>query len=220
MTQRNYDLLIFDWDGTLANSTGMIASCVQVAAREAGLRELSFSEASFVIGLGLNEAITYLFGEGISAAQRTQMAEGYKHHYYAQDIETPLFEGAFDALINLERLGFNLAVATGKGRKGLNKSLELTGLNKLMKATRCVDECPSKPNPQMILELLEETNSLKSRALMIGDTTFDLEMAKKAGLSSLAVNYGAHNHQDLAQFNPLAHFETFAQLNNWILQNG
>ena len=220
MTQRNYDLLIFDWDGTLANSTDMIAACVQAAACEAGLRELSLTEASFVIGLGLNEAITHLFGENISATQRTRMAVGYKHHYYAQDIETPLFEGAHEALVDLKRLGFNLAVATGKGRKGLNKSLALTRLDKLMTATRCVDECPSKPNPQMILQLLEETNCVKGRALMIGDTTFDMEMAKNAEVASLAVLYGAHGQQDLATFNPLGQFSTFAQLNNWILQNG
>ena len=198
----------------------MIAACVQAAAVEAGLRELTFTEASYVIGLGLNEAITHLYGHGISATQRIQMAESYKRHYYAQDIETPLFEGAFDALRNFERLGFNLAVATGKGRKGLNTSLQLTGLGKLMTATRCVDECPSKPNPQMILDLLEETNTLPNRALMIGDTTFDMEMAQNAGVAGLAVTYGAHRHEDLAQFNPLAFFETFADLNSWLLKNG
>ena len=220
MTDRNYDLLIFDWDGTLANSTGMIAACVQAASREAGLRDLTFTEASYVIGLGLQEAITHLFGNDISSTQRNQMAENYKRHYYAQDIETPLFEGAFDALQNLERLGFNLAVATGKGRKGLNASLQLTGLGQLMTATRCVDECPSKPNPHMILELLEETNTLKSRTLMIGDTTFDMQMAQNAGVTGLAVNYGAHSHGDLARFNPLKHFESFADLNTWLLKNG
>ena len=220
MTDRNYDLFIFDWDGTLANSTGMIAACVQAAAREAGLRELTFTEASYVIGLGLQEAITHLYGNDVSAAQRIQMAEGYKRHYYAQDIETPLFEGAFDALQNLEWLGFNLAVATGKGRKGLNTSLQLTGLGQFMTATRCVDECPSKPNPQMIVELLEETNTLASRALMIGDTTFDMEMAKNAGIAGLAVTYGAHSREDLTKFRPLQQFASFNELNTWLLKNG
>lgn len=220
MIEKNYDLLIFDWDGTLANSTGMIAACVQAAAVEANLPALTFNQASYVIGLGLQEAITHLYGNDISSTQRTQMAEAYKRHYYAQDIETPLFDGAFDALQHLKRLGYKLAVATGKGRKGLNTSLQLTNLDQLMVATRCVDECASKPNPQMILELLDETNTLKSRALMIGDTTFDMEMALNADVAGLAVNYGAHGHEDLAPFNPIAHVDTFAELNSWLLKNG
>lgn len=215
---KRFDLIVFDWDGTLANSTQMITDCVREASADAGLAMPKPAAASHVIGLGLYEAIDMLFDK-ISETQRQHMAERYRYHYHARDEETPLYDGVFEAISELEKQGFMLAVATGKGRNGLNKSLARSGLAKYFHATRCMDECLSKPHPQMLLELMDELSALSERTLMVGDTSFDLQMAQNASVSSVGVSYGAHPLVNLLPHAPLAHFDEFTKLNQWLIKH-
>ena len=170
------------------------------------------SSAGHIIGLGLYEAITALFGE-LEEAQFQQLVERYRSHYHARDEATPLFVGVHDAIIELYKQGFMLGVATGKGRNGLNKSLQHSGLAEYFHATRCVDECHSKPHPQMLLELMEELDAAPERTLLVGDTSYDLQMAQNAHVASLAVSYGAHSLDHLLPHAPLEHF-MIAKLNH------
>lgn len=215
---KRFDLIVFDWDGTLANSTQMIVDCIREASADAGLTVPEPAIASSIIGLGLNEAIHTLFGE-LEPQQYQELTARYRFHYHARDLETPLFEGVADTLSMLEKQGFMLGVATGKGRNGLNRSLSRSGMAPYFHATRCVDECHSKPHPQMLLELMDEVGVFPERTLMIGDTSFDLQMAKNANVASLAVSYGAHPLSELLDHKPLAHFETFPALSDWLMQH-
>ncbi|MDX9950654.1 MAG: HAD-IA family hydrolase [Methylophilaceae bacterium] len=212
---RQYDLIVFDWDGTLANSTQMIVDCMRAASAEAGLPVPAPSAASHIIGLGLAEAVHALFGE-LSPTQYQLLVARYRYHYYARDEETPLFEGVVASMQYLSDAGYMLAVATGKGRNGLNKSLSKTGLADFMHATRCVDECFSKPHPQMLHELMDELVTTPGRTLMIGDTSYDLQMASNAGVDSLGVTYGAHPEAELKKHRPLACFDQFSALDQWL----
>jgi phosphoglycolate phosphatase len=214
---KRFDLIVFDWDGTLADSTRMIVDCLREASADAGLQVPEPAEASSIIGLGLNEAVLALFGE-LNAGQYQQLTARYRHHYHLRDKETPLFDGVVETLAALADRGFMLAVATGKGRNGLNSSLQRSGLTSRFHATRCVDECFSKPHPQMLLELMDELGALPERTLMIGDTSFDLQMAQNASVASLAVSYGAQPLSNLVPHAPLAHFSEFFSLSQW-LQN-
>ncbi len=214
---KRFDLIVFDWDGTLANSTQMITECVRAASSDAGLPVPEPGIASHVIGLGLYEAIDFLFDE-ISETQRQLMAERYRYHYHVRDEETPLYDGVLEAVMNLEKQGFMLGVATGKGRNGLNRSLARSGLAKFFHATRCMDECPSKPHPQMLLELMDELSATPERTLMVGDTSFDLQMAQNASVSRVAVSYGAHPLKNLLPYTPIAHFDQFTKLNQWLIE--
>jgi phosphoglycolate phosphatase len=168
--------------------------------------------------LGLREAITVLF-ESTSESQYQQLVERYRHHYFARDQQTLLFDGAALALAELQAQGFMLAIATGKGRNGLNRSLEASGLAPYIHASRCADECFSKPHPQMLLELMDELGVAAERTLMIGDTSFDLQMASNAGVASLGVCYGAHPLDELLPHAPIAHFDQFTKLNQWLIMN-
>lgn len=210
-----YDLIVFDWDGTLANSTQMIVDCMREASADAGLPVPEPTAASHIIGLGLAEAVHVLFGN-LDSTQYQQLIARYRYHYYARDEETPLFAGVMTAMEYLSEAGFMLAIATGKGRNGLNKSLTRTGLAGFMHATRCVDECFSKPHPQMLYELMDELGAERERTLMIGDTSYDLQMASNAGVSSLAVTYGAHPESELKKHQPLACFNQFDTLDLWL----
>ncbi|HEY8118936.1 MAG TPA: HAD-IA family hydrolase [Methylophilaceae bacterium] len=215
---RNFDLIVFDWDGTLADSTGMIVDCIREASAEINLPVPDKSVARKVIGLGLKEAIASLFGD-LSPEQYRQLTARYRAHYFQRDEETLLYEGVHNAIVNLKQQGFILAVATGKGRNGLNLSLERSGLVSYFLATRCVDECYSKPHPQMLLELMDELGATPERTLMIGDTSYDLQMAQNANVASLAVSYGAHHLENLLPHSPLAHFDDFTKLNQWLIMN-
>ena len=215
---KQYDLIVFDWDGTLANSTQMIVDCMREASADAGLPVPEPTAASNIIGLGLAEAVHALFGE-LTPAQYQQLVARYRHHYYTRDEDTPLFEGVRETIEYLSKAGFMLAVATGKGRNGLNKSLEKSGLADFMHATRCVDECFSKPHPQMLHELMDELVTGPERTLMIGDTSYDLQMASNAGVTSLAVTYGAHPESELKKHQPLACFDRFTSLDQWLREH-
>ncbi len=216
---RRYELLIFDWDGTLMDSTGVIATCIQAASRDMGLPEPTRETASHIIGLGLRQALRTLFPD-LPDELHPELAAHYRRHFLARDAEIPLFEGAFQLIDELRAQGYLLAVATGKARMGLRRALDHTGLHAHFHATRTADETVSKPHPAMIEELLDELAVDKSRALMIGDTTHDLEMARNAGVAALAVAYGAHPAEQLERLNPLAVCREFGELAQWLRANG
>ena len=215
---KRFDLIVFDWDGTLPDSTQMIVECIRQASAEAGLSVPEPAAASNIIGLGLREAIAVLFGS-LSDSQYELLTARYRHHYFARDQQTLLFEGAAQAIGELEQQGFMLAVATGKGRNGLNRSLVDSGIAHHIHASRCADECLSKPHPQMLMEIMDELGVEAERTLMVGDTSYDLQMARNAQVASLAVSYGAHALEDLLPHAPLAHFDQFTKLNQWLIMN-
>ncbi|MFL9711889.1 HAD family hydrolase [Methylobacillus pratensis] len=215
---KRFDLIVFDWDGTLANSTQIIVDSIRKGAVETGLDDPGQEAASSIIGLGLREAIEQLFGV-ITQEQIQQMAARYNVHYNAHQDDVVLFDQAYDTVSRLNQQGYMLGVATGKGRRGLNHALAHSGLGEFIHGTRCVDECLSKPNPQMLLELMDEFGVEPERTLMVGDTSFDLQMAQNAKVSSLGVTYGAHPLERLLPHSPLAHFDDFATLSQWLDAN-
>ncbi|CAN4270300.1 Gph Predicted phosphatases [Methylophilaceae bacterium] len=215
--QKQFDLIVWDWDGTLADSTGMITDALLNAAAQVGLPTLTSSEASSIIGLGLREAIHALYGD-IPAAQAQALATQYSSNYYAGESRIPLFAGAVDTIKTLNKRGFKLAVATGKGRRGLNLALQHSALTHYFHATRTVDECFSKPHPQMLHELMEALVVLPERTLMIGDTSYDLQMAKNAGVSAVGVTYGAQKAEQWQHLEPIRQFNNFNSLSAWLLE--
>ena len=213
---KQFDLIVWDWDGTLANSTGMITDAIVQAASQVGLPALDPTAASNIIGLGLRESIHALFGD-IPADKAQALARQYTANYYAGEAEIPLFTGAKATIIELHRRGYKLAVATGKGRRGLNLALEHCGLSPYFHATKTVDECFSKPHPQMLDELMDELVVRPERTLMIGDTSYDLQMAQNAGVPALAVTFGAQSREQLLRYNPIKIFNQFSDLSSWLL---
>ena len=215
---KQYDLIVWDWDGTLADSTGMITRAIIKAAEQAGLPALSPEAASSIIGLGLRESIETLY-PGIASEQARVLAIQYNVNYFAGESEIPLFAGAADTIKTLNRRGYKLAVATGKSRRGLNLALEHTQLRNYFHATRTVDECFSKPHPQMLDELMDDLVALPERTLMIGDTSYDLQMAKNAGVHAVGVSYGAQKADAWQGLNPIQQFDTFGALSQWLLEH-
>ncbi len=215
---KNFDLLVFDWDGTLLDSTSAIVAAIQAACRDLGLPEPSDTRASHVIGLGLADALRYAVPT-LTEHRFPEMIERYRYHYLSRDHELDLFSGVVDLVSGLHAAGFHLAVATGKSRAGLGRSMARSGLAEYFSATRCADECHSKPHPQMLKELLSEFFLPPDRALMIGDTTHDLQMASNAGVAALAVSYGAHPADVLDSMNPLARLHSVEELGNWLHRN-
>ncbi len=213
---KQYDLIVWDWDGTLADSTGMITRAIVKAAEQARLPSLTAEAASSIIGLGLRESIDTLY-PGISDEQARVLATQYNVNYFAGESEIPLFDGAADTIKTLNRRGFKLAVATGKSRRGLNLALEHTQLRNYFHATRTVDECFSKPHPQMLDELMDDLVVLQERTLMIGDTSYDLQMAKNAGVNAVGVSYGAQPADAWQDLNPVQQFDNFTALSEWLL---
>lgn len=215
---KQFDLIVWDWDGTLADSTGMIASALVKAAAQMGLPSLALDKARNVIGLGLRESIYTLFGD-IPIEQVQALATQYSTNYYAGEQEVPLFGEANALIMELSRRGFKQAVATGKGRRGLNLALDRSGFANHINGTKTVDECFSKPHPQMLDELMDELVVTPERTVMIGDSTYDLQMAQNAGVQSLAVTFGAHTRKKLLKHDPKGVFNTFKELNDWLLNN-
>lgn len=208
---RRFDLIVFDWDGTLLDSTATIARCIQAAAKDVDLPEPSFQTASHVIGLGLQDALLHV-APSATAEQRMQMAQRYRVHYLASDAHLTLFEGTKTFLQQLSDYGYRLAVATGKSRAGLNRALLQTRVKHFFEATRTADETASKPDPLMLFELMQECNVAAERTLMIGDTTHDLEMARAAGVQSAAVSSGAHPEEQLRSYASIAQVSTVVDL--------
>ena len=212
----SYQLLIFDWDGTLIDSTGRIISSFQGGARELGLRIPPDEEVRNIIGLGLKEAIEQVMPE-LNSTQVDALAQAYSRHYLEVD-ETPtaLFHAVAEGLEYLRARGFRLAVATGKSRRGLDRVMQETGLGHLFEVTRCADETRSKPHPRMLEEILAHTKVSVDSALMIGDTDYDLNMATNAGMDALAVTYGAHELSRLEQAQPTHRVDSFVDFIDWI----
>ncbi len=216
--KKQFDLIVWDWDGTLADSTGMIARALVQAAEHVGLPKLALEKARTVIGLGLREAIHALYGD-ISGEKAQALAMQYRVNYFAGEQDVPLFDGAEKLIAELGRRGYKQAVATGKGRRGLNMALERIAVANYFQATRTVDECFSKPHPQMLDELMDLLVATPERTLMIGDSSYDLQMAENAGVTSLAVTYGAHDSKALLAHHPKGIFNTFNDLSDWLLNN-
>ncbi|CAM4205668.1 HAD-IIIA family hydrolase [Shewanella livingstonensis] len=196
-----YELVIFDWDGTLMDTVGKIVSCMQQVAQELMLPIPSEQQIRDVIGLSLPKIMPILFA---SHQNHQQIIDCYRRHHIANKHPTPLFEGIALLIRNLHAEGYLLAVATGKGREGLDKMLVSTGLGEYFHATRCADDAKSKPHPEMLHSLLSHFNVAADRAIMIGDSIHDLTMANNAGMASIGVSYGAHNESRLKALNPRA----------------
>ena len=215
----SYELVIFDWDGTLMDSTRLIASSLQAACRDIGAAEPTLQEALFVIGLNLADTFARV-APALDAEGRRRLSERYRHHFLAREHEAALYGGVREMLADLHGRGHRLAVATGKARHGLERALESTGLRPWFEATRCADEGFAKPHPGMLLMLLELTRVEPGRALMIGDTTHDLELAANAGVDAVAVSYGAHPEELLASRPAKGRCASVSELHRWLTTNG
>jgi phosphoglycolate phosphatase len=218
MPRKKFDLIVFDWDGTLMDSTATIVKCIQAAAKDIGLPAPSEQAAAHVIGLGLAEAMHAVMPD-IDPALYPKMVERYRYHYLTKDHELVLFGGVREMLAELSQEGYFLAVATGKSRVGLNRALNAVGLLSLFDATRCADETFSKPHPAMLQELTRELGQDLRRTAMIGDTTHDLLMANNAGATGIAVEYGAHPVHQLQACRPLFSAKTVPELRDWLSGN-
>jgi len=214
---KQFDLVVWDWDGTIADSTGMITQALIKAADEAGLPALSEERARSIIGLGLRESIEVLYGD-IPEFQAQALANNYQRLYYANENNILLFAGIADTIATLDRKGCKQAVATGKGRRGLNTALHQSGLSKFFNATKTVDECFSKPHPQMLDELMDDLVVMPERTLMIGDSQYDMQMGKNAGVITAAVSYGSQTASHLQQYSPDHLFHDVATLSAWLLE--
>ena len=210
-----YELVVFDWDGTLLDSAGAIVRAIQSSCRDLGLSVPDDSRARHVIGLGLVDAMRHAVPD-LPATQYQAMVERYRFHYLSGDHELTLFAGVPEMLERLKRDGHILAVATGKSRAGLERALDHSGLRPLFQASRCADECHSKPHPQMLDELMAEFGVAPAATVMIGDTSHDLLMATNARVDGLAVTYGAHPHDHLLEHNPVACLHDVGELDRWL----
>lgn len=206
-----YELVVFDWDGTLLDSAGAIVLAIQAACRDLDLPVPEDSRARHVIGLGLADAMRHAVPD-LTADRYQAMVDRYRHHYLSGDHRLTLFAGVPELLARLQADGHILAIATGKSRAGLDRALDHSGLRPLFQASRCADECHSKPHPQMLDELMAEFGMAAASTVMIGDTSHDLLMARNAGVDALAVTYGAHPHDHLREHEPAACLNSVLEL--------
>lgn len=214
--KNRFDLIIFDWDGTLINSIDWITHCLQQAAVQCGCPIPESQAAKDVIGLSITKAMQALFPE-VDGQTHEQLVGCYSKEYFSKQIsQDDLFPGVYEMLVQLNGAGYQLAVATGKTRAGLQEALQATGTQELFCITRCADETASKPDPRMLCEIIQHTNTAKERALMVGDSTHDLQMALNAHISAIAVSCGAHPEEFLQQYNPLLCLQQPTELLNII----
>ncbi len=209
-----FELLVFDWDGTLMDSVAHIVASMENAITDLELTMLPHDVLRDVIGLGLGEAIERLY-PAVTAELRQQLADRYRYHYLADDPCFP-FDGAEEVLRELNRQGYFMAVATGKGRRGLDRVLDSTGFRSLFDITRCADETRSKPHPQMLQEIMDMLGVEPANTLMIGDTEYDLQMANNAGAVPLGVSYGVHAVERLHAYSPNDCLDAIRQLPEWL----
>lgn len=215
---RGFDLIVFDWDGTLMDSAAAIVRAIQAASRDLGLPVPDDERARYVIGLGLGDALRHAVPE-LAEVDYPRMVERYRHHFLAADRELTLFPGVPELIAELAARGRMLGVATGKSRVGLDRALGHTGLQAYFHSTRCADECFSKPHPAMLEEIMDELGALPARTLMVGDTTHDLQMARNAGVAALAVGFGAHPLAALQAESPLACVHSPAEFAQWLREH-
>jgi phosphoglycolate phosphatase len=213
---RKFDLIAFDWDGTLFDSTALIVRCIQSACRDLGVAVPSDVDAAYVIGLGLHDALRHVTPD-LPPERVNELGRRYRHHYLARQHELVLFEGTLEMLHALKQRQHFLAVATGKNRAGLNQALGQSDLHGLFDATRTADETASKPHPLMLQELIAQLGTSPERTLMIGDTTHDLLLASNAGTASVGVSYGAHDHAAFEAHGPLFVAHSTRELHDWLL---
>jgi phosphoglycolate phosphatase len=219
MAAKSFDLIVFDWDGTLMDSAAAIVESLIAACIDLGVAPPTEERARHIIGLGLEDALKCALPD-LEPRRYDELARQYRTHYLAQDHQLTLFDGVAAIVAGLAARGHQLAIATGKSRVGLNRALEVSGIGMYFHASRCADECRSKPHPQMLEELMESASVERQRTLMIGDTTHDLQMARNAGVASLAVTYGAHQRAGLEAENPLFCAASVGELDSWLLTNG
>ncbi|RCU52653.1 HAD family hydrolase [Corallincola holothuriorum] len=220
MVVGKFDLIVFDWDGTLMDSTARIVSSLQKASALSGLPVPSDEAAAGIIGLSLDQAFTELFRPAsITAQQRDELMDHYRQQFVVDNPQPmPMFAGSSALLALLQRNQKQLAVATGKSRKGLDRVLEETGVGQYFHATICADEAESKPHPDMLHRLMAIFNVKPEKTLMIGDTDYDLQMAENAGAKSIGVTYGAQPKERLLPFSSLALVDSVAELRDCLLQ--
>lgn len=218
-TPRRFDLIVFDWDGTLFDSTALIAGCIQAACADLGMPVPSTEKASYVIGLGLRDALQHAVPE-LPEARYAELGLRYRHHYFARQHELTLFPGVLDLLKALKARNHWLGVATGKSRRGLDEALQTVQLRGMFDATRTADETAGKPNPLMLQQLMREFGCEPERTLMIGDTTHDLQLAMNAGTPSVAVSFGAHSGEAFEPFGPLMVAHSTRELHDWLVAHG
>ena len=216
---RHFDLIVFDWDGTLFDSTALITLCIQAACADLGIAVPSDRDASYVIGMGLIEALQHA-APGLPRERYGELGARYRHHYVKRQDELTLFDGVLPLLAQLKERQHLLGVATGKSRSGLDQALGSVQLHGLFDATRTADETASKPHPRMLLELMAELGARPERTLMIGDTTHDLQLAANAGAASIGVSYGAHEPAGFAAHGPRHIAHSVADLSDWLMQHG
>ncbi len=216
---RRFRLLVFDWDGTVVDSTMPIVRAVQAAYCDLGLAPPEEKAARYIIGLKLDTAFFHLSPD-LSEGKIEALLERYRYHYLQGDAEIPLFDGMRALLEKLDQEDYFLGVATGKSRKGLDRMLRQNGLMQRFHATRCADESFSKPHPEMLLYLMERLGVTPDETLMIGDTTHDIQLAKNAGTQALAVSYGAHDLDSLQKSQPLAIVDSASALDTWLAAHG
>lgn len=213
---RAFDLIAFDWDGTLFDSTAIITGCIQAAVRDLGGTVPSDLAASHVIGMGLMEALAHAAPD-VPEDRYAELGMRYRQHYMARQDDIGLFDGVLPLLAELRQRSHHLAVATGKSRAGLDAALRAVQLQGVFDASRTADETAGKPHPRMLQELMREFGLLPERVLMVGDTTHDLQMARNAGCASVAVSYGAHPVDGFAAWSPLFVAHSVAQLRDWLV---
>ena len=215
---RRYPLLVFDWDGTLFDSAAVIAEGIQNAARDMALPVPDRRTASHVIGLGLNDSLRHAMPM-LPPGRYQEFLALYRRYFLEREDTLSLFPGVKELLTELKERGYQLAVATGKPRRGLDRALQSSAIGALFDATRCGDETQPKPHPAMLLELMNQLQSRASDMLMIGDTSHDLGMAKSAGVDAVAVSYGAHPEDSLLPFAPRACGSSVVELRQWLMAN-
>ena len=216
---RRFDLIAFDWDGTLFDSTQIIVRCIQAAVQDVGGAVPSHEAAAYVIGMALTQALAHAAPD-VPPEKYPELGNRYRYHYLRLQDEVSLFEGVLPLLDDLRARGHLLAVATGKSRRGLNEALQSAQLKGVFDGSRTADETAGKPHPLMLHELMAEFGVPPERVLMVGDTTHDLQMALNAGCASLGVSYGAHDHTTFAPLQPLSVAHTVRELHDWLLRQG
>jgi phosphoglycolate phosphatase len=213
-----FELIAFDWDGTLSDSTALIVKAIQGACRDVNVPVPSDSQAAYVIGLGLQDALMHV-APTLTVERYPDMAKSYRRHYMARQNDLSLFDGVLPMLSTLKQRGHKLAVATGKSRSGLDEALMHADLAGRFDATRTADETASKPNPMMLQQLMDRFAVQAGQTLMIGDTTHDLEMARRAGVPSVAVSFGAHEPAAFAEYEPLFVAHRMDELAAWLMDH-
>lgn len=215
---RRFELIAFDWDGTLFDSTQIIVRCIQSAVVDVGGSKPSDKAAAYVIGMGLMQALAHAAPD-VPQEKYPELGARYRHHYTRHQDDLSLFEGVLPLLADLKSRRHRLAVATGKSRRGLDEVLHTVQLAGLFDSSRTADETAGKPHPRMLQELMDELDIAPERTLMIGDTTHDLQMAVNAGCASVGVSYGAHDPAEFAALAPLFVAHSVPQLRGWLMEN-